>query len=303
MYYLGQYQLQSDAAWAADLLGEFISGIDWKPNFGGSFETYVQSRELELEETGCSIDEVRSIDDVLCEINTRVDKVKASNPNLYDPDITNPTKRREKERGRAIPKKASIYNYVTIHKATGNWKSAITLHGKRYSGGYFGLQSDCAWSSDHVSKLIEGPTQNINFASVEDYRQARAEEIQELQKQATQNGATAVDIASEEDVTREIRKRLRKIKDSNVVKHLKKRKGVSTQPHDSGEEDATYSDAQQPKQKEKKSAYMDVYYTQATGGFVARVQDGRNRRRHMGKYMVSHKFNRANTFSNPAAFV
>jgi hypothetical protein len=31
------------------------------------------------------------------------------------------------------------------------------------------LQSDCAWSSDHVNKLIEGPTQNINFASVEDY--------------------------------------------------------------------------------------------------------------------------------------
>jgi hypothetical protein len=36
VYYLGKYQLQSDAAWAADLLGEFISGIDWKSNFGGS---------------------------------------------------------------------------------------------------------------------------------------------------------------------------------------------------------------------------------------------------------------------------
>jgi hypothetical protein len=89
---------------------------------------------------------------------------------------------------------------------------------------------------------------------------------------------------------------MRKIKDCNVVKHLKKRKGVSTQPKDSGEEDATNSDAQQPKQKENKSANMGVYYTQATDDFVARVQDGRNRRRHMGKYMVSHLYSTVPTF-------
>jgi hypothetical protein len=204
--YGGQYKLEADAAYVADELGKLFIASEQnqearklrKLNFE-TFDAYQQARAIELKEKGRRDQDVGLDPSALfCKVQEMyaafMKKVRDSSSNVMHD--SNSEKIITTVDSVAVPGSVaakqnftSRFNGVYINKRSNKCIARIVTEGKWCNAGSYRFETDAAYAHDEGVKYLNlankdpsqsrrGPKRKLNFASLDEYRNARAAELE-----------------------------------------------------------------------------------------------------------------------------